>query len=310
MVELSIVIPVYDAEACLFALHGRLTRTLAGLATAYEIVLVDDASHDASWKILVQLATRDPCVKAFRFSRNFGQHAAITAGLTQCTGRWAILMDCDLQDPPEDVPRLYAKAREGYDIVLARRLERQHSLLRQMAARLYFGFLGFFHGTKFDPTLGSFSIISRQVVEAFLSVHDRARQYLLILYWLGFRVGTIDYSHGSRLAGKSTYSISALLRHAMDGMVFQTTVLLRWIVYLGFVLALGGFFLAALLVYSWFARSAFPGWTSLAVLTLLIGGFVTISIGVVGLYVGRIFDEVRERPLYVISRRIVNGIER
>jgi polyisoprenyl-phosphate glycosyltransferase len=309
MVELSIVIPVYNAEGCLLALHERLTRVLSGLTTAYEIVLVDDGSLDGSWEVLVQLTKQDHRVKAFRFSRNFGQHAAITAGLAHCIGQWAILMDCDLQDPPEDVPRLYAKALEGYDIVLARRLERRHSLLRKMAARIYFGWLGFFNRTKFDYTFGSFSIISRQVVDAFLTVNDRARQYLLILYWLGFRVGTIEYSHAARLAGKSSYSIQALLRHAVDGMVFQTTILLRWIIYLGFLLSLGGFLLAALLIYSWFARSAFPGWTSLAVLSLLIGGFVTISIGVVGLYIGRIFDEVRQRPLYVISRRIVDGSE-
>jgi dolichol-phosphate mannosyltransferase len=307
--ELSVVVPVYNAEPCLLALHQRLTQVLGRLTAAYEIVLVDDASGDGSWALLAQLAKQDPQVRAFRLSRNFGQHAAITAGLAQSSGSWVVVMDCDLQDPPEDIPRLHAKALEGYDIVLARRIERQHSGLRRLAARVYFRLLGVFNRTKFDHAYGSFSIISRPVVEAFLSISDRARHYLLLLYWLGFRVGTVDYEHGKRLVGHSSYSARALLRHALDGMFFQTTVLLRWIVYLGFALAGAGVLLAAFLIYSWFVRSAYPGWTSLAVLILLVGGFVTVSLGVVALYIGSIFEEVRRRPLYIVSRRAVGGVE-
>jgi polyisoprenyl-phosphate glycosyltransferase len=198
---------------------------------------------------------------------------------------------------------------EGYDIVLARRTERRHSALRRLAASAYFRLLGIFNRARFDHGYGSFSIVSRQVVDSFLRITDHARHYLLLLYWLGYRVGTIDYEHGARYAGGSSYSFRTLVRHALDGVFFQTTVLLRWIVYLGFGLAASGVLLAGLLVYSWLMRSAFPGWTSLAVLILLVGGFITVSLGVVGLYIGSIFDEVRKRPLYVISRRISDGVE-
>lgn len=308
--ELSVVIPVYNAEACLLALHGRLTDTLRTLAVNYEIVLVDDRSTDHSWAALVQLAKQDLHVRVYRLSRNFGQHAAITAGMHHCSGAWAVVMDCDLQDPPEDIPRLYAKALEGFEVVLARRTQRPHSFFRRLAAGLYFTLLNLFNKTTVDPRHGTFSVISRKVINAYLRMGDRARHYLFLLRWLGFTTASVDYEPAERFAGDSGYTLGRLLQHAFDGIFFQTTAFLRWIVYLGFTIAAGGVVLAGYLVVHALTHDLPSGWTSLAVLILLVGGLITVSVGVAGLYVGKIFDEVRGRPLFVVSEQVVDGIER
>lgn len=310
MVEISVVVPVYGCRESLRPLHGRLSAALRAITPSYEIVLVDDCDRQGSWEAAAELARADRAVKAFRLSRNFGQHAAITAGLAQCTGRWAVVMDCDLQDPPELIGELYRAALAGSDIVLARRKRKLHSLFRRLAARVYFRLLRVLAAARLDGEFGSFSIISRKVVDSFLRFQDRDRHYLFILNWLGFPTATIEYEQAARHSGESSYSLDALVRHALGGLFFQTTVLLRWIVYVGFWVSCGGFLLALYYIYMYFAHSVNPGFTSLAVLILLIGGFVIMSTGVTGLYIGKVFEQVKGRPLYVIDKSIVDGSER
>src|SRR4051812_43079121 len=185
-IELSVVVPVYGCAACLRALVERLEAVLTPLVQSFEIILVDDRSPDDAWERIVTLAERHPAVRGIRLSRNFGQHAALTAGLAQSRGNWVVAMDCDLQDPPEIVPNLVAKAREGYDLVLARRVRRGHSLARRAAASLYFTLLRIFAGADLHGEYGTFSIVSRDVVNAFLRVNDIGRHYILVLNWLGF----------------------------------------------------------------------------------------------------------------------------
>ena len=310
MVELSVVVPVYNCDGCLRALHRRLTETLAELGVSYELVLVDDRSGDGSWQTIVELASQDPALKAIRLSRNFGQHAAMTAGLDAADGKWTVVMDCDLQDPPELIPQLYAEARDGRELVLARRVARPHSLFRRLMARAYFKLLNVFLGTDLDGEYGSFSILSEKVRRAFLEIKDKDRQYLAILFWLGFERGSIDYEPAERYAGPSSYTLSGLIVHALNGVFFQTTTLLRWIVYFGFALATAGVALAiALIAYAIFA-SPLPGWTSLSVLILLVGGFIVVSTGVTGLYIGRIFRQVKDRPLYVVDTALAGEAAR
>ena len=307
MVELSVVVPVYGCRDSLRALHQRTSAALRAVTSSYEIVLVDDCDRQGSWDVMAELAREDRAVKAFRLSRNFGQHAAITAGLAQCTGRWAVVMDCDLQDPPELIGELYRAARAGNDVVLARRKRKRQTLFRRLAARVYFRLMSVLAKTRFDGEFGSFSIISRKVINGFLRFQDQDRHYLFILNWLGFRTAAIEYEHASRHSGESSYSLGALIRHALNGMFFQTTVLLRWIVYVGFWVSLAGFVLAAYYVYMYFAHSVYPGYTSIAVLILVIGGVIIMSTGVAGLYIGKVFDQVKGRPLYVIDQSIVDG---
>ena len=306
-VEISVVVPVYGCRDSLRALHERTSAVLRSLTDAYEIVLVDDCDRQGSWEVVSELARADPAVKAFRLSRNFGQHAALTAGLAQCSGRWAVVMDCDLQDPPENIPELYRKALDGNEIVLARRKQKKHSLFRRVAARVYFKLMNALTTVRLDGEFGSFSIISRKVIDAFLRFRDQDRHYLFILNWLGFRTATIEYEQAARHSGESSYSLTHLIRHALDGLFFQTTVLLRWIVYVGFWVSLAGFLLTLYYIYLYLAYSVYPGYTSIVVLILLIGGFIIMSTGVAGLYIGKVFDQVKGRPLYVIDQAIVDG---
>lgn len=310
MIELSVVVPVYGCRDGLRELHQRVTDAVRGITDSYEIILVDDCDNLGSWEVCAELAGRDVAVKAYRLSRNFGQHAAITAGLAQSAGRWAVVMDCDLQDPPESIPLLYRKALEGHDVVLARRKEKRQSPFRRVASWLYFKLMNVFGKTRIDGGFGSFSILSRKVIDAFLRFQDRERHYLFILRWVGFRSASIQYEHAPRHSGSSSYDLGRLVSHALDGMFFQTTILLRWIIYLGFWVSCAGFVLAAYFVYMYFAHSVMPGFTSLAVLILVIGGFIIMSTGVTGLYIGKVFEQVKGRPLYVIDKSIVNGEQR
>jgi polyisoprenyl-phosphate glycosyltransferase len=300
--EISVVVPVYGCGSCLPELHARIRRAVSACAASHEIVFVDDGSPDGSWPVLEALARADANVKAIKLSRNFGQHAAITAGLEHARGRWMVVMDCDLQDPPEDIPRLLEAARGGYDIVLARRAGRKHSVLRRISAYAFSALMKTFNRAIFDWSFGSFSAISRKVADEFIRLRERDRHYLFVLQWLGFRTTSIEYAHAERYDGDSAYTFGRLLKHAFDGIFFQTTVLLRWIVYLGFLVSLAGALLAGYYTYLYFVRSIYPGWTSLVVLILLIGGFIITSTGVAGLYVGKIFDQVKDRPLYVVDR--------
>jgi dolichol-phosphate mannosyltransferase len=307
--ELSIVVPVYKCGPCLEALHSRVSAAVEPLVDDFELVLVDDRGGDESWDVIQDLVRRDRRVKGLRLSRNFGQHAAITAGLAHAQGRWAVVMDCDLQDPPEEIPRLYAKAKEGYDVVFGRRKRKRASWVRRLSARMYFRGLKAFTGASLDGQYGTFSIVSRRVIDGFLSFKDRDRHYLFILHWLGYDTAAVDYEPADRYAGTSSYTFRTLIKHGLDGVFFQTTVLLRWIVYLGFVLALAGVGLTIYFIAAKLSNTAYPGWTSIAVFTLTTGGFIIISTGITGLYIGKMFDQVKERPLYVVDAWLVSGSE-
>jgi dolichol-phosphate mannosyltransferase len=262
-------------------------------------VLVDDRSPDDAWATIKALQTTHPAVKAIRLSRNFGQHIAITAGLAEARGDYAVVMDCDLQDPPELIPSLFEKLREGCDLVLARRVERRHSNFRIIAAGAYFKVLEKLVGERVDGRFGSFSLLSRKVIDSFLLFEEKERHYLFILRWLGFHSGHIDYAHQSRYCGRSSYGLVKLIQHALEGLLFQATILLRWIVIAGFFFALTGLGVASYLIWRATFYAALPGWTSLVVVTLVCTGALMISLGVIGLYVGKIFDQSKQRPLYV-----------
>lgn len=300
--EVSVVVPVYGCAGCLVALHDRLAAVLG--SADWELVLVDDSSPDGSWSVLEELSENDERVRAIKLSRNFGQHAAITAGLAEARGDWVVVMDCDLQDPPEEIPRLLATAREGYDVVLTTRDRRRHSWFRRIAARGYYRARSVLMGQSMRSDYSTLSVISRNVVDAFLTLGDRDRQYLLILHWLGFRRAVLPLRHEERYEGRSSYTLAKLIEVAVDGMFFQTTKLLRWIVVFGFFMAACGLALAAVFIGFYFTAHALPGFTALAVLILCVGGFIIVSTGIIGLYVGKIFDQVKGRPLYVVERRI------
>lgn len=302
MLDLSVVIPFYGCASSLDALYGRLTSTLSAMELEYEIVFVDDRSPDHAWPRLEELAANDQHVRAIRLSRNFGQQAAVTAGLEHSRGRWTAIMDCDLQDPPELIPEFYARALDGNQIVYGYQRREGATRLRRLASRLYFKLLNTFADTSLDDRAGSFCLLSRQVVDEFLRFKDRRRQYLLVLNWLGFESTAVEYSHEDRHSGSSSYTLRSLLSHTLDGIFFQSTVLLRWVIYIGFGLSVLGIAIAIYVLVAKLTGSLLPGWSSLAIFTLTIGGFVIVSTGITGLYIGRVFEQVRERPLFVVEK--------
>ena len=301
--NLSVVVPVYGCVDCVAHLHERLRAVLDAEALDWELILVDDASPDGAWPVLQRTADADPRVRALRMSRNFGQHAAITAGLAESRGDAVVVMDCDLQDPPEAIPQLLQAARGGADVVLTRRDQRRQPWHRRAAARAYFRLRNALLDIPVDSGYSTLSLIARPVVEAFLRMGDRDRQYMLILHWLGFSRAVVDLEHQERHAGHSSYTWRKLVTVAMDGMFFQTTVLLRWIIYAGLSMAVLALGLAAVFLVLYFVDRPLPGFTTLAVLILGVGGGIMLSTGITGLYVGKIFEQVKGRPLFVVAER-------
>jgi dolichol-phosphate mannosyltransferase len=299
-IELSVVVPVFGCAECLVPLHDRLTASVSQITDSYELVFIDDRSVDRGWTVLQTLAGRDPHVRAFRLSRNFGQDAAITAGLHQAQGDWAVVMDCDLQEAPEDIPRMWAAAQNGYDVVRATRQQWSHSRLRRAGSRT---FRRLTQDSSARTDYSNLSLLSRAVIDAFLRLRDRDREFMVALDWLGFSTTSIEIQHRERHHGQSSYTVRQLIRVAVDGMFFRTTVLLRLVVLTGFVIALSGLVLAGFEVVDYFTAPdrRVPGYTSLAVLVLVLSGVIIVSVGVVGMYVGRIFEQVKDRPLYLID---------
>lgn len=299
--ELSIVIPVYKAENCLHELYRRLNDSLKKITNNYEIILVEDSGGDRSWEIIRALAQVDSRVKGFQFSRNFGQHYGITAGLANCHGDWVVVMDCDLQDRPEEIPRLYAKAKEGFDVVLARRGKRTDPFLKRVSSYLFYRGFNYLADLNYDPEVGNFRIISRRVAQAFLSMREQLRFFGGMIDWLGFPTTSINVEHAERFAGETSYDFRKLCRLASETIIAYSDKPLRLSIRFGFTMAALSF--ATALYYTYQALvygSPVLGWSSLIVSVYLIGGIIIAVLGITGLYLGKTFDQTKNRPLYVI----------
>ena len=302
--ELSIVSPVYGADRTVPELVHRIREAVEPLTPEFEIVLVEDGSPDRSWDAIQQQCARDTRVKGIRLSRNFGQHAAITAGFAHARGRYVVVMDCDLQDDPGDIPRLYRKALDGCDVVFARKRQRRFGLVKNLTARAYYHFFRWLSGVRYDPNIGAFSIVSRKVADAFLRFGDYRRGYVLVLDWLGFGREYVDVEHHDRHHGTSTYSPAKLLVHALNITLTYSEKPLHISIWVGLVLSIVAIVSAAALV-AWYFTSNIGqtalGWTSLIVSLFFLSGLILISLGVLGLYIGRIFEQVKQRPIFVVA---------
>lgn len=298
---ISVVIPVYGCAASLNELHRQLTEVLSPFAGRYELILVEDHSPDRSWELIEALATTDPRVHGLSLSRNFGQHAAITAGLDRATGEWVVVMDCDLQDVPAEIPRLYAYAQnQSLDVVFARRASRQDTATKQWLSRAFHWLLAWLEGPSTDPTTANFGIFHRRVVLALQQLREPIRAFPLQVRWLGFRQGTLDVQHAARAHGRSSYRFGQLLRLAANAVLGYSDKPLRMLIKLG-----AGILAGALLAVVWLARQAILGHKGLLIATLLVsvwllGGLGLTGLGIVGLYIARIFDSVKNRPIYVV----------
>lgn len=304
---LSIVSPVYQAEGIVAEMVGRVTGAARQITESFEIVLVEDRGPDESWAKILEAAKGNPHVRGARLSRNFGQHAAITAALELARGEYVILMDCDLQHDPAEMPRLWAKAQEGFDLVLARTEERRHSPHRNLAAKAFRMLNLVASGSEQAETnLGSYSLLSRKVVAAFLKLPERQRHYLQILRWMGFKVGYIDVEHQERFQGQSSYTLRKLLRHALDGSVSQSRRLLHLSLWLGAAYVMVALLTVIYIIVRWAVWGLKEGWPSIAVLIIGSTGCIMLTLGILGLYIGAILEEVRARPLYIIDETTDN----
>lgn len=301
-VHLSVVVPVYGCAASLCELCARLTSTLSELFESHEIILVNDGSTDGAWSVIRHLAETYPAVRGINLSRNFGQHYAITAGLDYARGNWVAVMDCDLQDQPEAIPALYAKATEGYDVVVGRRAIRHDKPLKVLLSRVFYAVFSYLAGIKIDPAIGNFGVYSRKAVRNICALREHNRSFGLFAIWVGFSRTEIDVPHSPRLHGLSSYTLKRLSRLAFDSIVAHSNSLLLLSVKAGACIGVVSFVAAAWLVVRYFLWATLTeGWTSLMVSVYFLSGLVMMSVGVAGLYIGKIFDEVKQRPLYIVD---------
>lgn len=298
---ISIVVPVYKAEECLEELYRRLNHTLETISSFYEIIFVEDCGGDRSWEIIQNLARLDARVRGVQFSRNFGQHCGITAGLDICLGDWVVVMDCDLQDRPEEITRLYHKALEGYDVVLARRQFRKDSFFKRITSWLFYKTFSYLTDMKYDGSVGNFRIISRQVVDNLLGLREQLRFFGGLVQWVGFHTTFVDVDHSERYAGKSSYTLSKLLKLATGNIIAFSDKPLWLVVRVGFLMAFFAFgFGAYIFIEALTTGAPIAGWPSLIVSLYFIGGIIIFILGVLGIYLGRTFDQTKSRPLYII----------
>lgn len=304
-VHLSVVSPVFNGGDCLAELYRRVRAAAEQITNDFEIVLVDDASRDESWSVIERMAASDGRVRGIRFARNFGQHHAVTAGLEAARGEWIVVLDCDLQDRPEEIPRLYATAtKEGHLCVMGRRMHRQGSALRRFQSWVFYKIFSYLTEIPYDASVSNYSIAARQVVDDVLRMREAVRYYPGFLFWLGYPSKFLDVPHDPRFAGTTSYTFAKLWRHSQSIIFAHSTKPLELCVTLGLVIALLAVTVGlAYLVWALAYGSAVSGWASLIISLYFSTGAIVFTIGIVGLYVGRIFTEVKNRPPYVVRSR-------
>ena len=302
---ISVVSPVYHGEAMVHELVTRLVSVLSALGENFEIILVNDASPDKSWDKIQEECTKDSRVKGVNLSRNFGQHYAISAGLSLVKGEWTVVMDCDLQDVPEEIPNLYAEAQKGFDIVYAQRMFRKDGIFKRLSSTLFHKTFQFFSGLKSDKTVANFGIYHKKVIDEFNKMPERARSFGSLVGYLGFKKTAIPVKHANRFEGESSYTMAKLMHLAFDITIANSNKPLKLAVQFGFMLAFAAFALAVYNLVAFFTGIiSVPGFTTTIFSIWFVGGLLMAMLGVVGLYVGKIFEQVKGRPLFVIAEKL------
>jgi glycosyltransferase involved in cell wall biosynthesis len=303
--QFSVVSPVYQGSATVDELVRRLHASLQSLTESYELILVDDRSTDDSWERIAALARQDARVRGLRLSRNFGQHPAITAGLDACQGEWIVVLDCDLQDRPEEIPALFATAQQGYDLVLACRTNRRDVWHQKWLSRLFYRVLSYLTEVPQNSEVGNFGIYNQRVIKAVLALRESIRYFPTMVRWVGFRTAYLPVEHASRPAGSSTYNLGRRFSLALDILLASSDKPLRLTVQAGGVLAAGALlFVPVTLVRYWMGWISQPGYASLIISIWFFSGLLLAALGMVGLYVGKTFEQVKNRPLYLVDEII------
>ena len=302
---ITIVSPVYKAKAIIPVLVERLRTVLQDLGQTYEIILVNDACPQGSWAAIMQACERYPGeVIGLDLSRNFGQHYAITAGLDAAQGDWVVVMDCDLQDQPEEIPKLYAKAQEGFEIVYARRAQRQDKFFKRLSSKLFYGVYRYLSGIPQDASIANFGIYHQAVIGVLRQMREPMRAFTPMVRWAGFRSTAVDVEHASRYEGETSYNWSKLINLALDIALAYSDKPLRLTVQLGFWIAFAAVLFSLFSLLQYFrGQILVPGYTSLIISIWFLSGLIIFSLGIIGLYISKIFAAVKGRPLYVIREK-------
>lgn len=304
-IELSIISPVYKAGNIIDALVERIVSAVSKITNNYEIILVEDCGFDNSWQKILENCKKNPQVKGIKLSRNYGQQYAIQAGLDASKGRFVVTMDCDLQDQPEEIEKLLNKAKEGFEIVVASRKNRQDDLLKRFLSRIFYSTLGYLTETKQDRTVANFVVYHRKAVDALATLNDHRRYYPMLQQLIGFNYAKVDIEHAERVDGKSSYSFKKRLKLALDTILTFSDKPLRLTVKFGVLLSFLSICSAiALVILYIYSDLKVEGWASLALLTSFLSGAIISTLGMVGLYVGKTFESVKNRPTYIIQELI------
>ncbi|MCA9415514.1 MAG: glycosyltransferase family 2 protein [Candidatus Omnitrophica bacterium] len=300
----SIVIPAYNEEDCLAEVHDRLTQVLSKLETAYEILFVDDGSADGTFERIRSISDRDPTVRGLRLSRNFGHQAALTAGLEMARGEAVITMDADLQHPPELLPELIARWREGYEVVYTVRKETSGAGVRKnLTSSLFYWLINSLSPLTIVPGAADFRLLDRKAVEALKRMPEKTRFFRGMIPWIGFKQIEVPFSAPERFAGNTKYSFRKMLRFAAHGILSQSAIPLRMATILGAFVVFVGFLYGLYVVWTFFTKPPGyqQGWASIVLFMLLIGGTQIFFMGIIGEYLARVFEEVKNRPLYLVA---------
>ena len=302
--DISVVIPIYNEQAILEELYGRLTSAVSSITSNYELIFVNDGSVDASLVLLKELSIRDEKVKFISFSRNFGHQIAVTAGLDSSIGDAVVIIDGDLQDPPELIPELYSKYREGFDVVYAKRISRHgETFFKKVTAKLFYRLLKRITSVDIPLDTGDFRLIDRKIVECLKLMPEQNKFLRGQIAWLGFRQTFVGFNRDKRTAGKTGYPFWKMVSFAIDGITAFSDKPLKFVTKIGLTVSFLAFAVIIYAIYAHFVlHETITGWTSLIVSSMFIGGIQLISIGILGEYVSRINSNVRNRPLYIIDK--------
>lgn len=302
---LSVISPIYKGEKMLDELVSRIKASVETFTEDYEIILVNDCSPDNSWSKLKEICETDSKVKAIDLSRNFGQHYAITAGLTRSSGDWVVVMDCDLQDRPEEIPNLYHKALEGYDTVFAELMERDDTFWKKFTSRAFSYVFAYFTDTPIGKKTNNFGIYNRNVIDAVLRMGDHIKCFPIEVRWVGFNIGYYPVVKDARAEGTSGYTWSKLFSFAFNNIIAFSNKPLKMALRLGFYIVMISILLATYyLIRYLFGGIGVSGFTTLVISLWLIAGIIVSLIGMVGIYLGRVFDKVKDRPVFIVKDSI------
>ncbi len=307
--QIAVVIPYFRSEALIDGLVARLSAALSSIGADWQVVLVDDGSPDEGWAKIAHAASQDSRITGVRLSRNFGQHAAITAGMHHARARWYVVMDCDLQDRPEDIPSLYSHALEkGVDVALAQRESSGLGLRRTFGSRAFNLVLRWMSLTDFSNEIGNFRIFSDKVAEAYRAFPEQMRFFPALMNEVGFSSSKLRLPRDERPAGQSSYNFRKLLRLAFDSVVTYTDRPLRYLAASGAAIAAGSVVLGlAVILRALFFGSPVAGWPSLMAMVAFFGGAQIFAISILGLYVGQVFKETKRRPIYIVDKVTSGG---